>query len=101
MQKKIKAFYQKLFSNKLIKNYIWVLLGQNLGTIFSMVSLIITLRIISTYNYGSLVIIQTYAALISGIFGLRTFNGVIKFVTDAECEKDSIKMKQFINSAIL
>lgn len=88
----------KLKRNKLIKNYIWVFLGQNMGAVFSMLSLIFTLRIISTYEYGSLVIIQTYCLLISNLFSLRTFNGVIKFVTDSEQRNDKQGIFQYINT---
>lgn len=88
----------KLKRNKLIKNYIWVFLGQNTGAVFSMLSLIFTLRIISTYEYGSLVIIQTYCLLISNLFSLRTFNGVIKFVTDSEQRNDKQEIFQYINT---
>lgn len=88
----------RIKENKLVKNYIWVFLGQNIGAVFSMLSLIFTLRIISTYEYGSLVIIQTYCLLISNLFSLRTFNGVIKFVTDAEQNNDKRAIKQYINT---
>lgn len=83
------------------KNYIWVLLGQNLGSIFSILTLTVTLRLISVYDYGSLVIIQTYAALISGIFGLRTFNGIIKFSSEAEQDGADLMLKKYLNTAIL
>lgn len=92
---------QSLLSNRIVKNYLWVFLGQNLGTLFSMLSLIITLRIISTVEYGSLVIVQTYCLLISGIFGIRSFNGLIKFSTDAEEQGNFDLAKQYINSAFL
>ena len=88
----------KIRMSRLVKNYIWVFLGQNLGTFFSMLTLAFTLRVISTYEYGSLVIIQTYCLLISNLFSLRTFNGVIKFATDAEQNGEKKAVLQYINT---
>ncbi len=98
---KLKGKVKTLAKNPLVINYIWVFLGQNGGAIFSMLSLVLTLRIISTLEYGSLVIIQTYTNLLSNLFCLRTFNGVIKFVTSAEAEGDSLRAKKYINTAFL
>ena len=92
---------ERIKNNKIIKNYIWVFTGQNLGTLFSMLTLIFTLKIISTYDYGSLVIIQTYCLLVSNLFSLRTFNGVIKHITDAEQTDDNIRICQYINTGFL
>ena len=101
MFERLKIKIKALWQNKMTKNYIWVLLGQNIGSVFSLLSLAVTLRLISVYDYGSLVIIQTYAALISGIFGLRTFNGIIKFSTEAEQEGADLMLKKYLNTAIL
>lgn len=89
----------QLKQNKLLKNYIWVLLGQNAGSIFSMLTLVFTLRTISTYDYGTLTIIQTYCLLISNLICLHTFNGVIKYVTEAEKTEDYHAAKKYINTA--
>lgn len=97
----MKKLIDRFKNNKIIKNYIWVFAGQNLGTLFSMLTLIFTLRIISTYDYGSLVIIQTYCLLVSNLFSLRTFNGVIKHITDAEQTDDNIRICQYINTGFL
>lgn len=101
MLARLKAKIKALWQNKMTRNYVWVLLGQNAGSVFSILSLTITLRLISVYDYGSLVIIQTYAALISGIFGLRTFNGIIKFSSEAEQDGSDLMLKKYLNTAIL
>lgn len=101
MLKRLKEKLAKLWQNKMTKNYVWVLLGQNIGSVFSLLSLSITLRLISVLDYGALVIIQTYAALISGIFGLRTFNSIIKFSSEAEQAGDGLLVKKYLNTAIL
>ena len=82
-------------------NYIWVFLGQNIGAVFTMLTLILILKIISSEEYGAMVAIQTYALLISNIFGIRTFNGVIKYTTDAESIGDMDRVKKYINTAFL
>lgn len=99
MTQRIVHFFQKVKTNKMAMNYIWVFLGQNIGTVFSMLSLIITLRLISTLEYGSLVVIQTYSLLISNLFGFRTFNGLIKYVTESETNGDYLSAKQYVNTA--
>ena len=101
MLKKLNSKITTLISNKIIKNYIWVFLGQNIGTVFSMLSMIVTLRIISAFEYGSLVIVQTYCLLISNIFCIRTFNGFIKFATEAEGKGDYDLVKKYINSSLI
>ena len=97
----LKEKWKALRENRIFKNYLWVFFGQNLGAVFSMLSLVVTLRIITTYDYGALVVIQTYVALISGIFGLRTFNGVIKYLTDAEAAQNDKLANQYVNTAFL
>lgn len=94
----IKKVFQRIRGSRIAMNYIWVFLGQNIGTVFSMLSLIFTLRIISTNDYGAMVIIQTYGQLISNIICIRTFNGTIKFLTEAEQTNDIKKTKQYIST---
>ena len=101
MKEKLGYQINRLVHNRIASNYLWVFLGQNIGAVFSMLSLIFTLKIISTYDYGSLVIIQTYCLLISGFFSLRTFNGVIKFVTDSEISNDYSRMKRYVNTGFV
>ena len=98
---KVKGIIHKLKNNKLFRDYIWVFLGQNLGSVFTTLSIIVTLKIINTEDYGALTVIQTYCLLISNIFALRTFNGIIKFSTEAEKDGTKIETKKYINSAIL
>lgn len=101
MKKKLKGLLEGAKRNQLVSNYFWVFLGQNAGAVFSMLSLIITLRIISTFEYGALVVIQTYVTLISNLFCLRTFNGLIKYVTDAEITSRSVEVKKYIFTSFL
>ena len=98
---RIRALLEKLKTNRLVKDYIWVFLGQNIGSIFTMLSIIVTLKIICTEDYGALTVIQTYCLLISNVFALRTFNGIIKFSTEAEKSGDINETKKYINSAFL
>lgn len=97
----MKAIIEKLKKKRLIKDYLWVFLGQNISSVFSMISVIVTLRIITSYDYGSLVIIQTYCLLVSNIFCIRTFNGIIKYIAEAEQKNNSILVKQYLNTAFL
>lgn len=97
----IRKSIQRIRNSSIAMNYIWVFLGQNIGTVVSMLSLIVTLRIISTNDYGSLIIIQTYCLLISNIFCSRTFNVVIKYLTEAEKSDDYVKGNQYILSGFI
>lgn len=101
MKNKMQALLKRMKSSSLIINYVWVFAGQNLGTLFSMLSLIVTLRIISAEDYGALVVIQTYAMLISNLFCLRTFNGVIKYVTDLEADGKEYAIKSYVKTAFM
>lgn len=101
MENKAKALLTRLKSSHLVMNYVWVFVGQNLGTLFSMLSLIVTLRIISTEDYGALVVIQTYTLLISNLFCARTFNGVIKYVTDLEAQEKVDEIKSYVKTAFM
>lgn len=97
----MRKIIEKLKKKRLLKDYLWVFLGQNIGSVFSMFSVIATLRIISAYDYGSLVMIQTYCLLISNIFCIRTFNGIIKYIAEAEQKKNIVLAKQYINTAFI
>lgn len=101
MKGKLNTLFGNIKKSSMAMNYIWVFLGQNVATVFSMLSLIITLRIISAYEYGSLVIIQTYAMLIASLFGFRTFNGVIKYIADAEKDGQNKEIKQYVNCGFI
>lgn len=97
----MQSVIKRIKSNQMTMNYIWVFLGQNIGSCFSMLTLIFTLRVISTFDYGSLVIIQTYCGLISNIFCLRTFNGVIKYSTEAESFGNTNLVKKYLNTGFV
>lgn len=101
MTKKIQFLLKRFKGSNLAVNYAWVFIGQNLGTLFSMLSLIVTLRIISTVDYGALVVIQTYAILISNLFCPRTFNGVIKYITDLEAAGRDCEIKSYVKTAFV
>lgn len=100
MNKLISGIKRKLGSN-LVKDYIWVFIGQNAGSVFSMLTLVITLRVINTAEYGILTIIQTYCLLISNLFSLRTFNGLIKYATDALVNNNYLLVKKYINTSFV
>ena len=100
MNKLISGIKRKLGSN-LVKDYMWVFIGQNAGSVFSMLTLVITLRVITTAEYGILTIIQTYCLLISNLFSLRTFNGLIKYATDALVNDNYLLVKKYINTSFV
>ena len=101
MENKIGKLWNRIKGHSITKNYIWVFLGQNIGSVFSMLSLMITLRLISAEKYGALVVIQTYCLLIANIFGLRTFNGIIKYITQQDAKGDVRLAQKYINTAFL
>ena len=100
MGKFVHSIKNKL-SNGLIRDYLWVFIGQNAGSVFSMLTLMFTLKVINTAEYGILTIIQTYCLLISNLFSLRTFNGLIKYATDALVERNYTIVKKYLNTSFV
>ena len=97
----VKEKWQRIIKSSILRNYLWVFLGQNAGSVFSMITLIFTLRIINTEEYASLVVIQAYCLLISNLLSLRTFNGLIKYTTEALIVSDYRRVKQLFNTALI
>lgn len=97
----LKDEFKSKLNSSLTKNYIWVFFGQNAGSVFSMLTLVFTLRIITTDEYASLVVIQAYCLLISNLLSLRTFNGLIKFATEALLQNDYGRVRRLFNTAFL
>ncbi len=101
MLEKIRKLTKRMYRSKIGMNYIWVFLGQNTGSVFTMITLVLTLRIISSEEYGAMVAIQTYSLLISNVFCIRSFNGIVKYITDYENKKEFAKAKKYINTSFL
>ena len=96
-----KVRIRKMAQSGIVRNYLWVFLGQNAGSVFSMITLIFTLKLIDTETNSALVVIQTYCLLIANLLSLRTFNGLIKFTTDAWVDQDYERARKLLNTSLL
>ncbi|WP_221399882.1 lipopolysaccharide biosynthesis protein [Clostridium perfringens] len=81
MFEKYKIKLKNIVKKKFLLNYIYVFLGQNIISILNMFILSIMIKIIGLNKNGEFILIQSYIFLISDLFNMQTFNGVIKFMS--------------------
>lgn len=92
----INKFKHSLSDNRFLKNFISLLLGENISAVLQVISMTIIIKAIGNEKNGMLIMIQTYCYLMSDVMSMQTFNAVIKFVSDSIQVKNFNKAKQFI-----
>lgn len=101
MKKSIVGVYQKLYSHKLIRNFMMIFTGQGVASIFNMLSTIIIVGGIGSTQHGILVVTQSYGSLFYSLFSFKTFQGLIKYLAKSRSEDDLESTKLYIKWSLI
>ncbi|WP_066874752.1 lipopolysaccharide biosynthesis protein [Clostridium mediterraneense] len=95
MYKKIKAIKE----NKLVKNFIVLLTGEGISSILSMLSVILIVKAIGLEGNGMILSIQAYCLLLTSIFGFKSFQALIKYISKEIQKENFEKVKNYIKQS--
>ena len=95
MYKKIKAIKE----NKLVKNFIVLLTGEGISSILSMLSVILIVKAIGLEGNGMILSIQAYCLLLTSIFGFKSFQALIKYISNEIQKENFEKVKNYIKQS--
>lgn len=95
MYKKIKTIKE----NKLMKNFIVLLTGEGISSILSMLSVILIVKAIGLEGNGMILSIQAYCLLLTSIFGFKSFQALIKYISKEIQKENFEKVKNYIKQS--
>ena len=83
-------------SNKLVSQFLVLLTGEGIVSILNIISLAIIVKAIGLENNGIILSLQTFCLLFNNIFGFKSFQALIKFLSVSIHEQDKDKTKSYI-----
>lgn len=92
----MKKIIKKVKENRLVNNFIVLLTGEGIGSVFSMLSFAIIIAAIGNEGNGMIISVQTYCILINSVFGFKSFQALIKYISNCIEKKDNNKIEEYI-----
>lgn len=80
----IKEYLQKINSNRMARDYLWVFGGQTFASLLHLVSMAIIIFVIGHEGNGVLLVVQAFSYLCGDIVNPQSFKAVVKFITEAK-----------------
>jgi len=96
--RKLKEIFR---NNSIFRNYTWVFFGQNLSSIFQIISTVIILSAIGNEGNGTLVLVQSYCYLCADLLDAQTFNSVVKFMSESLNKNRYDKAAEYIQAGFI
>ncbi|WP_297520196.1 lipopolysaccharide biosynthesis protein [uncultured Clostridium sp.] len=97
----IKDKLNNLKNNHLGKSFIVLLFGSGFGSALSLINLTIMINIIGIKENGTILMIQAYIGLFTGIFSFKSFEALIKYLTVTIHNNDIQKTKEYIKFSFI
>lgn len=92
----MKKIVNLIQSNRLINQFLVLLTGEGIVSILNILSLGIILKAIGLENNGIILSLQTFCLLFNNIFGFKSFQALIKYLSISIYEEDLDKTKSYI-----
>ncbi|XMB85732.1 oligosaccharide flippase family protein [Mycoplasmatota bacterium WC44] len=103
MYKKTKTKLLDLFNNnndeklkKIAKNVMILFFGDFTASVFGILSMVITVKILGLEEYGWLVLVQTYVFIIDSLMNFQSWTALIKYGAGALNNKDKKLFENYI-----
>lgn len=90
---------EKIKKNRLIKNFIVLLTGEGISSVLSMLAVILIVKAIGLDGNGKILSIQTYCLLLTSLFGFKSFQALIKYLSKEIESEDFNKVKSYIKQS--
>ncbi|MDZ4994068.1 oligosaccharide flippase family protein [Clostridium perfringens] len=92
----MKNLIDSLKNNRFLNNFIVLLTGEGVVSLIGMVSMMIIIKAIGLEFNGMILSIQTYCLLLNNIFGFKSFQALIKYISLSFEHNDNNKVKDYI-----
>jgi len=86
-------------NKELKKNYSFMLGASLFSAFFALVNISLTARMLGPEDFGLLVVIQAFIAIVAQVVGFQTVNAVIKFGTDALVGGRKLELQSLVRIA--
>lgn len=93
---KIRQIFENEFWSKLIKNVVTVLTGTGGASMITLLTTLVLTRALGTTQYGILVLVQQYMTVLDGIVNFQSWQGVVKYGSEAVVKKDNEMLASII-----
>lgn len=97
----MKELFSRLRTNKLVNQFIVLLTGEGIVSLLNIVSLGVILEAIGLEKNGIILSLQTYCLLFNNIFGFKSFQALIKYLSIALVENNKMKIMNYIYQSYL
>lgn len=98
--KKLNNYKEKIKNNNfyknLFKNSFWAFSGDAAASVLNLIITIILIKITGNYNYGILVLAQSYMSIIDTVLNVQCWKSVIQFGQKAIVEKNTEKLNSYV-----
>lgn len=98
---RIRKKVKELTKRKLVKSFLVIFTGQGLSSVLGLIAILIIVQGIGSENHGIIVMAQTYVSMFFSLFSFKTFQALIKYLTQALKNKDLDEAKVFIKWAFV
>ncbi|MDZ7545995.1 lipopolysaccharide biosynthesis protein [Clostridium perfringens] len=92
----MKKLIYKIKNNKIANNFIVLLTGEGIVSLIGMLSMAIIIKAIGLEFNGMIISIQTYCLLINNIFGFKSFQALIKYLSKCIDDKNYVEAESYI-----
>lgn len=98
---KLKEKIKQLSERRLVRSFLIIFTGQGLSSILGLFAILIIVQGIGSANHGIIVMAQTYVTMFFSLFSFKTFQALIKYLTNALKNNDKQEARIFIKWAFI
>lgn len=92
----MKLLVNKFLNNRLINNFIVLLTGEGIVSVIGMLSLAIIVKTIGLEANGMILSIIAYCQLMNNVFGFKSYQALIRYITIYLEKKENNMVKKYI-----
>lgn len=101
MKKTIREQIKKISERKLVRSFLVIFTGQGLSSILGLFAILIIVQGIGSESHGIIVMAQTYVSMFFSLFSFKTFQALIKYLTQALKDHNEQEAKIFIKWSLI
>ena len=95
-KEKISKIKKDNFWKTLFTNSFWAFLGDGMASVINLVITIVLIWLIGNYDYGSLVLAQSYMQIMDVLLNIQSWKSVIQYGQKALVKKDTQKLCGYV-----
>lgn len=92
----MKSLISKFINNRLVNNFIVLLTGEGIVSVMGMISLALIVKTVGLEANGMILSIIAYCQLMNNIFGFKSYQALIRYITIYLEKKEKNMVKKYI-----